>query len=722
VGEILIGFFGPSCTDVVNSLALGVLLTYLCGSSVSILENVIVEKEELASSVSYWWDSRPNSVIWLQPTGVATEKLAFVEQRVFSLLQETASNPLDMEYMKECIRREKRQVKSQAEGSETYYSTNLINDFLFGKRDGSDLLSLKSLEEYDVVDAWTDEQWRAFLRKWMADAHHISILGKPSAELAAQLKAAEQDRVAKRKDDLGPDGLKRLQDSLDAAKKQNEQSIPESVIDQWDVPGTDSIHFIESLTARSGKARDLGVLDNEAQRIIDRAPAPGPPLFLQFEDVPSSFVLFTIHLGTSQVPVKLKPLLTLWMDIFFNSPISRDGKRIEFEDVVKELEKDTIQYSLTSGRDIGDSEGIMIQFRTEPDKYGTIVRWIRELMLDSIFDPPRLKAAIAKALADIPESKRDGRQMSLEVEMAIRMVKDSFSVSKRALVKAVYLKRLKKLLETDPDTVVSWFEELRRSLFTFANMRVLVTANISKLAEPVATWEELASRLGASSPPPDVLPVVRPFSLLSDEGRKPGGVGAILIPMTTLDSSYSVSTTTGFTSFADPRLPAFLVAIGYLDAVEGPLWNAVRGNGLAYGVSFSRDADGGFLQYRVYRSPDASKAIEASRAAVDAAASGRTPLDKHLVQGAVSGIVTGFADDQATMASAAQQNFMLAAIRGLPLDWAHKIMKAVRDVTFDEIRAAMADLIMPVFTPGTSNVVVTCAPLMQEVRQSHNKL
>ncbi|KAL8288669.1 hypothetical protein RB597_000669 [Gaeumannomyces tritici] len=711
-GEVVVAFFGPSCTDIIESSALNILLTYLCGSSVSILENIMVEREELASSIGTWWDSRPNSVIWFEPTGVATEKLAFVEQRLISLLREVAEKPIDMKYMKECLSRERRQVKFQAEGSEQFYSGNIITDYLFGKRDGSTLKQMKGLHEYDTLESWTDEQWRAFLRKWMSDAHHVSILGKPSMELANKLKAAEEERIAKRKAELGPEGLKKLAERLEAAKKKNEIAIPESVIDKWPVPGTESIHFIESSTARTGKAKAVGAPAGPAQKLIDGVPQ-GLPLFVQFEHVPSNFVHITVHIGTSPAPVKLLPLLSLFNDNFFNSPIMRGGKKIEFEEVVMELEKDTISYHLSSGYRVSDPESMVLQFQIEPDKYATIIGWIRTMMFDSIFDPQRLKACVAKALADIPESKRDGKIMSQEVDMAIHFVKQSYPVAKRTLVKAVYLRRLKKLLEKEPETVVSWFQELRKALFTFENTRVLVTADVSKLQNPVAAWDALTERLWAPDPK-DMVPIVRQSAMLSDEGRKPGSVGTVIIPMTTLDSSYSVSTASSPLSYSDPRLPAFLVAIGYLEAVEGPLWNAVRGNGLAYGVSFSRELDDGYLQYKVYRSPDASKAIEASRAAVEAIGSGTAPLDRHLVEGAVSGIVMGFADEQATMAAAAQQNFVLGVIRGLSPDWNRRIMAAVRNVSHDEIHRVVSELIVPIFKPGSSNVVVTCAPLLQE--------
>ncbi|KAH8887338.1 hypothetical protein GQ53DRAFT_656304 [Thozetella sp. PMI_491] len=711
-GEIVMAFFGPSCNDQIQITALNLLMTYLCGSSVSYIENIMVEKEELASSVSWWWDSRPNSVIWFQPTGVATEKLEFVYERLVSLLKEVVTKPLDMSYMGEIIRRERRQVKFQAEGSEHFYSSNIITDYLFGKRDGSTLAELQGLEEYDVLESWTDEQWREFLRQWISDANHVAVLGKPSMELATKLKETEEARVAKRKEELGPEGLEKLKQRLEEAKKNNDHVIPPEMLDKWKVPSPNSIHFIESATARSGKARGIGALDSPSQKIIDAAPQ-GKPLFVQFENVSTDFVHITVHVGTSETNVTYKPLLHLLTDNFFNTPVMRDGERIGFEDVVKQLEKDTISYQISGAGRIGDYESMVIQFQVEREKYESTIKWLRTLMFDNIFDPVRIKAAVVKALADIPEAKRDGRGMALEVDMAIHTVRESFPVAKRTLVKAVYLRRIKKLLEEEPDTVIGWFKELSRSLFTFQNIRVLVTADLAKLQNPVAAWDALSTAPGLDASK-DILPITPPYSVLSDEGRSPGTYGAVVIPMTTLDSSYSVSTAAGLQSYNDPRLPAYLVALGYLETVEGPLWNAVRGNGLAYGVSFSREVDGGYIQYRVYRSPDASKAIDASRATVAKIASGEVPLDRHLIEGAISGIVMAVADEQATMATAAQQNFVVGVIRGLDAGWNRHILERVRDVTEDQIRAALTDVVLPVFEPGKSNVVVTCAPIMQE--------
>lgn len=672
----------------------------------------MVEKEELASSVSHWWDSRPNSVIWLQPTGVESDKLESVEKRLFEILKDVASKPLDMEYMSECIKREKRQVKFHAETSESFFSTNIITDYLFGKRDGSTLKDLESLHEYSVLEKWTDQEWRDFITKWFLDAHHISILGKPSIALAEKSKAAEEERVAKRKAELGKDGLEKLAKKLKDAQEKNDQPIPPEVLDQFEVPGTESIHFIESDTARAGKAKAIGNGTGAAQGVIDAAATSKLPLFIQFEDVPTNFVHITIHLGTSKVPVELKPLMPIFSDNFFNTHIMRDGKLVNFEQVVMELERDSVGYGLGSARLLGDPEGIAIQFQVEPEKYGAAVEWIRTMMFDSVFDPQRLKAAVSKALADIPEAKRNGQGMAAEIDAAIHLDHSSVTVAKRVLVRAVYLKRLKKLLKSDPEKVVGWFNTIRTSLFTFENMRFLVAARIATLPNPITTWDKLAAALAAEK---DMIPVPALSALLNDEGRNPGSVGATIVPMASLDGSFSVSTATGLSSYADPRLPAVMVAISYLEQVEGPLWVAVRGAGYAYGTHFSRSVDAGILCYRVYRSPDAAKAITASREAIRKIADADVPIDKHLLEGAVSQIVVTFADEQSTMPSAAQQNYVQSVVRGLPKDWSKEILRRVRAVTQEEIRAAMTEVILPCFAPGKSNVTITCAKIMTEV-------
>lgn len=255
MGEICVGFLGPNCNDAKSMAALETLGIFLAGSSVSILENQLVEiKEPLASSAMFYVEERPNSLIWIQLTSVPTKRLAEVEKRLFEVLKKAVSEPLDFGYIQECLRRTKRQRKFSVESSGYYFSNPLIMDFLFGKKDGSTLKALETLGVFDELERWTETDWREFLRKWVADNEHVSILGKPSAKLAKKTEEDEKKRVAAQKAKLGEEGLEKLQQKLEEAKAENDKEIPKELLGKFKVPGVESIHFIKTETARAGLA------------------------------------------------------------------------------------------------------------------------------------------------------------------------------------------------------------------------------------------------------------------------------------------------------------------------------------------------------------------------------------------------------------------------------------------------------------------------------------
>ena len=301
--------------------------------------------------------------------------------------------------------------------------------------------------------------------------------------------------------------------------------------------------------------------------------------------------------------------------------------------------------------------------------------------------------------------------MAYAVETMIHTSQKSIGRARSTLVKALYLKRVKRLLEDQPQTIVSQLSEIRSALSQFSNFRVFVIADLPKLSNPVSAWKHLVDSLDTSQP---LKPLDSRISRLSEAGRNPGGL-AYVVPLPTIDSSFALSVAKGPETFEDPRLPALMVAISYLDAVEGPLWTAIRGTGLAYGTSFSRHIESGQISFDVYRSPDAFKAFATSKKVVEEFVSGVTEFDSLALEGAVSSIVLGFANGQATMTGAAQGSFIRQVVRGLPSDWIDDILRRVRDVSVEEIREVMRKIILPVFMAETANLVVTCAPIMEEV-------
>lgn len=711
-GEISIAFIGPESVNEKLETALNTILMYLTGSSVSVLVNTLVEKEHLASSVHFWVKGHTHQLIYFTMTSVATEKLAEVEKRFFEVLRDHASRPLDMNYLRDCLRRFKRQVRFTAEVGNDEWKDPVIKDHVYGNRDGSDLKeALESLVVFDELEEWTEDEWRSFLKKWISDAHHVSLLGKPSVTLSEKIKADEVARIKEQQEKLGERGMEEKAKQLQAAKDENDKPIPEGILEKLKVPGTESIHFFETTTARSGLAKKLGTFDNSIQKIIDKD-ENHLPLFIHFEHIPTSFVHFGVALGTATVPTELKPLLGVYLSNFFATPVLRDNKRIEFEQVITSLEQDTIEFSLDRGTEIGNSEMIYIHFVAEADKFSTVVQWLADLLVHSIFDTTRLIATVKKMLADVPDEKRDGNSMAFAVDRMVHYDAASSVRATNTLVKALYLKRILRLLQTDPDQVISKLESLRSNLLTFANLRVLAIANLNTLPNPVSTFAPLVS---AIKPPtsPTINPVDDRKAVLSTLGKNPGGTSYI-IPMP-IDSTFAVLTAKGPQSYTNPQLPPLMVALAYLDAVEGPMWQDIRGTGLAYGTNFFRDPETGLLKFRIYKSPNAFNAYEKARTVVAEYANGTRKFDKPALEGAISSIVREFVDDKATIVDAARGSFVDLVVRGVGKDWSDWVLREVRKVAEDDVKIVLRDVVSGVFEPKKADLVVTCGDVVKEV-------
>lgn len=712
-GEIDIRFLGPDCANALAVGALNVVLLYLAGSSAALLDHILVETENLASGVYYQVDSRPRTEIQFSMSGVETGRLEEVEKRFFEVLKDAMDKPLDMDFIKDCIDRQVRTYKFNAEGSSTAFADYIISDYLYGKRDGSTLEDVKSLKHYtETLTSWTEDQWRSYIKEYISNASHVSILGVPSARLSEKLKTDETNRIEEQKAKLGPEGLKKMQNKLDEAKAENDREIPTELLGKFKVPATDSIHFVSTSGARAGLAQEIGKRHNKLQEIIDRD-SKDVPLFLDFEHIPTNFARVNMIISTETLPDELRPLLSIYMEAFFNLPIQRGDKLIDFQQVVTEIERDTVGYTIDSAIALGNVEGIRISFQVEIERYDVAVKWFIELLYQSIFDIERLQAINARLLADVPDSKRSGDDMMTAVHLMTHLSPKSIGRARSTLVKALYLKRIKQLLNKDPDQVVAQLEKLRSILCRFENYRILVITDLEKVKAPVSTWKPFLEKL---KPTQELTPLGRRIDRLSEAGLNTGKL-AYVVPMPTIDSSFAYAVARGPSSWYDPKMPAIMVAMAYMNAVEGPLWVAVRGTGLAYGTNMGFDIESGFVHLDVYRSPDAYKAFEASRKIVHDHMTGAIEFDPLMLEGAISSIVVAFANEQQTLASAAGAAFIRSVVRGLPEDHMQRMLKMVRDVTVEDVKDALKTVVFDVFTPGKADVIVTCATGLKDVSQ-----
>ncbi|RYO45354.1 Uncharacterized protein AA0116_g13363 [Alternaria tenuissima] len=709
-GEILIAFPGPKTIDNLAETAITILFLYLSGSPVSVLVNTLVEKEHLGSNVFYRCTEHTDMMIRWWLTSVETDKLADAEKRFVEVLKQHASKPLDMSYLKHCLHRFKRQTRYMYEIGMDEYKHPIIKDHVFGDRNGKHLEhTMATLDVFDTLGKWTEEEWRAYLNKWMVDAHHVFILGKPSKALSDKIEADEIARVKAQQEKLGEEGLEKMAQKLKEAQEENDKPIPEEIIAGVQVPSTESIHFYETTTARSGLAKKLGTSKNNIQQIVDKD-ENGLPLFIHFEHIPTSFVHLGLALGTASLPTELKPLLGVYLTNFFATPIMKDGKRIEFEEVITRLDQDTIEYSMDRGTDIGSSEIIYVPFIAEADKFETVVLWLRSMLVDSVFDTERIISAVKKMLADVPGEKRDGSSMSFAVDRTIHYDAASAVRATGTLVKGLYLKRILKLLKTEPHQVLDKLEALRKHLLTFANMRILVIANLETLPNPVSTFKHLTDTFK-----PGLEPTVNPIddrnALFSDIGRNPGGTH-YLTPMP-IDSSSAVLISKGPEGYKNAQRPLLMVALAYLDAKEGPMWKSIRGPGHAYGSNFSHDPETGLLRFHISKSPSLFAAYESAKTVVKELAGSMQKIEQRALKGAVSSVVHGFVNKRATVIDAATNSFVDHVTHPVGKGYQDWVLREACKVTEEDVKNILNEVVAGLFVPEKTDLVVTCSNIMR---------
>lgn len=301
--------------------------------------------------------------------------------------------------------------------------------------------------------------------------------------------------------------------------------------------------------------------------------------------------------------------------------------------------------------------------------------------------------------------------MSLSVNSMISYSRDSIGRAQDTLVKALYLKRISAHLAAAPSEVVSQFEELRNTFCKLENFRILIISDVTKLPKPVSAWKPFVENKKFAGA---LAPIDRRKQRLTPQGAKPGGI-AYVVPLPTIDSSFSVHVALGPDSPSHPKLPAMLLAMAYLDAVEGPLWCAIRGTGLAYGTGFSKNIDSGHIHFSVFRSPDAYKAWEAARKVVTDHIDGTIAFDKFSLEGALSSIVVQFADEESSMSAAATVSFINQVIHGKSKGYNMELLKKIRAVTVDDLKKVLKEVLLPVFMHETSNTVVVTAPVKTDV-------
>lgn len=173
----------------------------------------------------------------------------------------------------------------------------------------------------------------------------------------------------------------------------------------------------------------------------------------------SNFIEVSIFLNAANLEAK-RELLALYINTFHSLPVERDGSRLSFEDVVRLLDSETVDYDISFGSAI--SEQIEVSIKVEKDKYTTAISWLRDLLFNSDFDAARLKIVAKKLEQNLPSEKREGLQVATSVLRDMTQdPQSSAAVTMGLLARLEDTPAVVRRLKEEPEAVAKDMEELR---------------------------------------------------------------------------------------------------------------------------------------------------------------------------------------------------------------------------------------------------------------------
>lgn len=594
VGEVQLSWVGPPPDALLDLQSIDIVGTYLCDSAVSPVQHEFVERDDpLCTDVYFGTTERAGAnILTALFSGVPTSELDALDNKLHALLSRIADEGVSMPRMSMVLRRERQRVLSQLEMRPAdCFSDLLISDFLYGPRDGQGLsASVEELRRFEALEKYSSADWAAVIRRFYVDGARLVVAARPSAALVEQLRDDTVERVAKRREELGDSGSARLAEELAKAQGENDVPIPPKMLEDFSIPKSSTIRWIEVGTALSGvelhALADEAIipspspLDKQVQARID-GDGTAPPYFMQFDHINSKFVLITLVFCTASVPQALRDLITLYLSTLFSLPVTRaNGESLSYEQVVEGLDDTLLDYDAALGIGSNFSENVTIEVKAEASQYEKAVAWLRDLLWSSTFSVDRIRIAAAKLAQSLPEQKRDGRGVSWALSRSMLFDNnDSTCVRNSILAQAESVPGIVARLRTEPQAVVNELNTVRNTLFMPDNMRVSVSGDILALEAPRSTWSQhfMLPEWDASKRVP--IPLTWSRHVRSTLGQNPAKRGT-LCTLPTIESSFAVFSARGIPEYTHKDYAPLVVTVAILNAMESFLWRYIRGAGL----------------------------------------------------------------------------------------------------------------------------------------------
>ncbi|XP_043275299.1 uncharacterized protein C05D11.1-like [Venturia canescens] len=709
-GLVNVGWRGPSAvTELYDLTGCSLLLKYLTDNSVSPLQKEFVEIDDpYASNVAYSLCENSISIIYLMFGGVPMDKISLIKDRLVKIIKDVhGSKGIDMKRMKTVIKRHLLETLGNLETMPQHaVAFMLIGDILYGNTKEDLNQRLNQIEDFKKLAEEPESYWLNLMNRYLIEAPMVVINGIPSCEKQKELSDIEKKRVAKQIETLGKEGLEKKAQELQNATMKNKAPIPDEMLSSVPIPGTDSINY-----------HPIKSYNSETSEQHPRFDVKKLPIYTYLDHVNTNFIYMSVLMDTAPINRESRPYLPLLLEAMTESSIMRNGKIIPYEEVVAELEEDTIAEStglglFTANRfscgDYSHTAHLMLQL--EVSKYSKGVQWIKELLYDTKFTADRLKIIASKMINDVAQFKKKGSKVTGYLMKGLLYNKDSNHYNTSLLRQHKFLVKMVERLNTEEGQreVLEEIESVRKMLTAPKSLTLAMAVNVDKLTTQVCdVYEPWKIMKDFDNEIKQKLHVTRAWELMNKPEEVP--VQGCVLGLGGIDSAYFAQCTKAINDYDHPDLAPLLVCLQYLAQLEGPMWKQIRGLGLSYSYDVSCKIDEGLMYLAFFGATNIVGAYKEAKAIVEHHLK-ENKWDQLLYESAKSSLIFKIIEDEKSVGDLVSQSLAFY-FKNVSHDYNHQMVQRVYAVTIDDMSRVGAKYLKDLFNPKKCHTTLVCHPM-----------
>ncbi|XP_050536250.1 uncharacterized protein C05D11.1-like isoform X2 [Daktulosphaira vitifoliae] len=705
-GVVTFGWRSPVVSNYIyKNIACNSLLYYLTYTSISALTKEFVEiSDPLCSSVAYHVSDNLNPFILLQFQSVPIQKLN--EDQIPIKLNEVFKKLNDddvyfnLENLRISIEKYKLSVLNSLETDpSSTLSTLIIKDFLYGKSQ-SDLD--ERLNTISILNNLLKEDisfWKEILTDYFINNHKVVVKGIPSIKKKDELANEEIQRVSQRKKELGDEGLKLKAIELQKAKTDSEKKPPSEILTSVKIPNVELIQFLTPDTFSSNSINQHNLFKTSEV-----------PLFVEIDNVKSNFVYMNVIINTKDLALNLRKYLPIYLDLITESTVIRNGTKLEYADVIAELEKDVVSYSASVG--IGSSSpfsngfissAVLLTISVVPENYHKSIKWLHDFLYNTVITKEKLSINLSKIINEVPSYSRDETHMLNQILINMMYKQDYNDYACSTLRQYNFLTSLQKTIESEEGwkVVNEDLNKLKLFLANPDNIKLHITGNIDKLCDIIPEASAALQKII----PDNLKASVHPYDTLYDfEATVPlnqSEIRACIVGMGSIESTYFKQVTDCIKDYNHPDLATLYVFVTYFTQMEGPIWKKVRGLGLAYSCDILIKLDEGKISLSIYSSVNVPTAYQATKSIIDESLSNGYSWDQTLFESAKSSAIFDIVNRQNTIVVSNMDSIMFY-FRNLTQTYNQDLVKKISLVKLEDLPEIGRKYVMPLFNPQST--------------------